>query len=383
MNLPLFSQRRRFLQGTVGAAALAAFAGPSSAVAQSRPAEGAGPRVTQLLDMSSEQQELSRDYATGIRLAFAELKRGNAPVPQLSTIETDGSALAARNAIQLIKNDPSQVALLGTVGEGLALSTLKEAGQARLDIAHVAPWLADSQFDADARLFGLFASRESQIRYVVKNLATMGVTELGMVYPNAGQSDVLRASTEAISARLQIKVRSLVVPPGQDLALFGSQLGADTPYFLVFMGASIELAQFTRGLSKRGLQRYVVCLADVDTNTFLQLDPGKGVPIIFTQVVPNPHSSKVAVVRAYRDALQRLFDEPPSPVSLAGYLAGRYAAAVLASVGQDSTRARVLAEFQRRRPVDLAGWRVEFSEGGRASTFVSQTLLNAQGAFVG
>lgn len=173
------------------------------------------------------------------------------------------------------------------------------------------------------------------------------------------------------------------MPPGKDIAQYASKLPADVPVFLIFMGAGVELAQFTRGLSQRGPQRYVVCLSDVDTSTFLQLNPGKSVPIIFTQVVPNPQSSKVPVVRAYRDALQRLFDEAPSPVSLAGYLAGRYAATVLATAGPNPTRARVLAEFQRRRPIELDGWRLEFAERGRASSFVSQTLLNTHGSFVG
>jgi hypothetical protein len=91
----------------------------------------------------------------------------------------------------------------------------------------------------------------------------------------------------------------------------------------------------------------------------------------------------VQVVRAYRDALARLFDEPPSPISLAGYLAGRYAAAVLAGIEPNAGRARVLAEFQRRRPIQLDGWQVAFDESGRGSTYVSQLLLNAQGSFVG
>jgi len=115
----------------------------------------------------------------------------------------------------------------------------------------------------------------------------------------------------------------------------------------------------------------------------MQLNPGKSVPVIFTDVVPNPHTSKLPVVRAYRAALQRLFDEAPSPVSLAGYLAGRYTATMLAGVGANPTRARVLAEFQRRRPLELDGWHLTFNQGARASNFVSQTLLNGQGSFVG
>ncbi|MEJ7688561.1 MAG: hypothetical protein WKG52_17175 [Variovorax sp.] len=377
--------RRLLLQGAAGAATVAAFCGtPALSAAQSRaPDAASSPRVTQLLDMSPDQQELSRDYATGIRLAFAELRKANAPVPQLSTIETDGTPAAVGSAIQKIKDDPTQVALLGTVGEGLALASLREAAQARLDIAHVAPWLADAQFDADVRLFALFASREDQIRYVLKNLASMGVSELGVVYPSPRHAQALQEGTAAITARLQVKARAMTIPAGQDIALYASKLPQDVPVFLVFMGASIELAHFTRGLDQRGQQRYVVCLSDVDTGTFMQLNPGKSVPIIFTQVVPNPHSSKVPVVRRYRDALQRLFDEAPSPVSLAGYMAGRYAAAVLAGAGPGATRAGVLAEFQRRRPLELDGWRLDFADQRRASSFVSQTLLNAQGSFIG
>jgi hypothetical protein len=384
MNPSPLIRRRRLLRGVAGAAALATLAGNTmTAAAQPRTSEAASLRMTQLLDVSPDQQELSRDYATGIRLALAELRKANAPVPQLSTIELDGTPAALRSAIQRIKDDPAQVALLGTVGEGLALASLKEAAQARLDIAHVAPWLADPQFDADARLFALFASREDQIRYVLKNLASMGVSELGLVYPSQRHADALQVGTTAITTRLQVKARTLIVPAGQEIALYASRLPPDVPLFLVFMGGSIELALFTRGLSKRAMQRYVVCLSDVDPGTFLQLNPGKSVPIIFTQVVPNPHSSKVPVVRAYRDTLQRLLDEAPSPISLAGYLAGRYAASVLGGAGPNPTRARVLAEFQRRRPLELDGWRLEFTEKGRASSFVSQTLLNTQGDFVG
>jgi hypothetical protein len=51
--------------------------------------------------------------------------------------------------------------------------------------------------------------------------------------------------------------------------------------------------------------------------------------------------------------------------------------------GPNPTRARVLSEFQRRRPIELDGWRIEYMHGARGSAFVSQTLLNTQGASFG
>lgn len=376
------ASRRAVLQAGAGAMAMGLLSGTTSAGAQPRGPDAPAMRVTQLLDMSPDQQELSRDYSTGIRLAFAELKRTGAFVAQLSTVETDGTAASVRQALQGVKDDPGQLALVGSVGEGLALAALEESARLGLDIAHVAPWLADSRFDADARLFALFASREEQIRHALRNLASLGVAELGLVYPNPQQERALQPGTAAATTRLNMKARSWTVAAGDDIASFAARLPADAPIFLVFMGGGIELAQFVRGLVSRKLQRYVICLSDVDPSAFVQLHPGRSVPIIFTQIVPDPNSAKTPVVRAYQDALKRFFDEAPSPMSLAGYLSGRYAAAVLASVATP-TRARVLAEFQRRRPVEFQGYRLAFDGRARASSHVSQTMLTAQGQLIG
>ena len=48
-----------------------------------------------------------------------------------------------------------------------------------------------------------------------------------------------------------------------------------------------------------------------------------------------------------------------------------------------ASRAAVLAEFERRRPIDLDGYRIEFASHGRGSSFVSQTLLGANGRLIG
>jgi hypothetical protein len=385
MNSYTTAVQRRHVLRSAGLVGLAALAAPATfANAQARPPSDVGAvRVTQLLDMSPDQQQLSRDYSTGVRLAFAELKKSGASVPQLATVETDGSKAAVRTALQAIKGDPAHVALLGAAGEELALASLAESAQMGLDIAHVAPWLADSQMDADPRLFALFASREDQVRYVLKTLSVAGIGELGVVYPSPRHAQGMQAGMAALATRLQVKTRDIVIPSGQDVAGFASKLPASAPFYLLFMGGSIELSLFTQGLGKRGTQRYMLCLSDSDTNTFMQLNPGKSIPVVFTDVVPNPHTSKLPVVRTYRAALQRFFDEAPSPVSLAGYLAGRYTASVLAGAGTNPARARVLAEFQRRRPLELDGWHLAFNASGRASSFVSQTLLNSQGNFVG
>lgn len=381
-NTTAITRRAWLARGGAACAGLAASCAAFPALAQPRTSDTKNLRVTQLLDTSSDQQELSRDYSTGVRLAFAEIKQSAGRVPQLVSIDTDGSPASLRDALRQLKGDPTQVALLGAVGGRLAAASIAAAAQAQLEIAHVAPWLADSRFDGDRRVFPIFASREVQIRHALGALATMGVSELGLVYPGRREEE-MHDEIAAITKRLNLRTRRLSVPSGQDAAAYAAALRPDVPAFLLFLGGSIELAQFTQGLTKRELPRYIICLSDVDTTTLLQLNPGRAASLIFAQVVPNPQSSSVPIVRSYRQTLKALFDEAPSPVSLAGYLAGHYAARVLGTLDPGASRATVLAEFERRRPIDLDGYRIEFAGQGRGSSFVSQTLLGLNGRLIG
>jgi hypothetical protein len=47
------------------------------------------------------------------------------------------------------------------------------------------------------------------------------------------------------------------------------------------------------------------------------------------------------------------------------------------------TRAEVLAAFQRRRELDVGGFRVTFDAKRRSATFVTQSMLTADGRVVG
>ena len=93
--------------------------------------------------------------------------------------------------------------------------------------------------------------------------------------------------------------------------------------------------------------------------------------------------SSLPVVRAYRDTMARLFDEPPTPLSLAGYIAARYTQDVMAEVDGPLTRASVLQAFQRRASVDVGGFRVTYQQQRRGASYVTQTMLSADGRVIG
>jgi hypothetical protein len=108
----------------------------------------------------------------------------------------------------------------------------------------------------------------------------------------------------------------------------------------------------------------------------------RSTPVIATQAVPMV-TDAMPVVRAYRETLGRLFDEPPTPLGLAGFIAARYTYGVLNGADVQLTRQGALAAFQHRAPLDVGGFRVSFGGERRSATFVTQSMLTVDGRVIG
>jgi ABC-type branched-subunit amino acid transport system substrate-binding protein len=339
-------------------------------------------KALQWLDRSADQQELSRDHATGVQLAVALHNRQNPARPvQLSTLELDGAADLPR-ALAALRENADVSALVGTCGERLALAGIEGLRKAGVAIAQVGPWLGDTRHDGDDAVLPLFASREQQLRHALKSVEAMGLTQLGVVYASRADRATLAAGTQAAAQKLGLQLQPFG-GAGEDVAALADSLPATSPPLLLFLGGAVELARFTAALSRRKLQRYVVSLSDVDVAALVQLGATRTVPVILTQVVPNPSHSALGVVQAYRQGLKLLYDEAPSPISLAGYLTGRYFVQALSRLEGPATRATVLQHFMRRPPLELDGFSLGFAQGPRGSSFVTQTMLTADGRLVG
>jgi hypothetical protein len=208
----------------------------------------------------------------------------------------------------------------------------------------------------------------------------MNISEIGVVYASsieqaAYQDDIARVATE-------LKVKLQTFRPGRDLQRLGQQLGQNTPAIVLFVGGTPELVQFTQGLEKQARQRYVVALADVNLQTMIQMGAARTTPVIATQPVPVV-TAGLPIVRMYRDVLGRLFDEPPTPLSLAGFIAARYAYEVLADLEGQPTRHGTLAAFQRRSSLDVGGYRIAFDPRRRGGAYVTQSMLTQDGRVIG
>jgi len=353
--------------------------------AWAQPGKPAGRPITiaQIVDMSPEQRDVSKDFLIGSRAAWQDINsRGGIkgrPV-QHQSLEVDASPASIRAAVTAARDNPNCVVLSGSAGDPAASAVVKLLRQDGTALAHVAPWLQDSSVEVDERTFPIFAARQEQIAHAVKSLAVMGMQEIGAVYASNREHTLYRGDVERIAAELKMRLQSFRADG--DLDRLGQRLTGQSPAVLLFIGGTPELVQFTQGLEKQARQRYVVALADVNLQTMMQMGAARNTPVIATQAVPMTTDS-MAVVRSYRDTLGRLFDEPPTPLSLAGFIAARYTFEVLNDVEGALTRQSALAAFQRRAPMDVGGFRVSFNRERRSATFVTQSMLTVDGRVIG
>ena len=140
--------------------------------------------------------------------------------------------------------------------------------------------------------------------------------------------------------------------------------------------------EFSQGIGKQASQRYIVAMSDVNLQTLAQLGNNRQAAVIATQVVPLVNSN-LPIVRSYREAMGRYLDEPPTPQSLAGYLAARYTFEVLQSLDGTPTRSTVLATLQKRGSLDLGGFRIDLDGKRRSGSFVTQSMIATDGRLVG
>lgn len=339
--------------------------------------------VAQIVDSTSQQADISKDFLIGCRAAWQEINRQgglNGNTVEHLVLETDASAGSLQDALDSVKKTPHCVALSGTVGDHVASQLVGLLKQNQFQMAHVAPWLQNSGLDGDPLTFPIFASRQEQIARAVKSLSVMGVAELAAVYASTQEHTLYRSDVERASATLNIRLQTF--KPVGDLDQIGKKLTADTPRIVLFIGGTPELVQFLRGIGKQARQRYVLALADVNLQTMVDMGASRTTPVMATQVVPMVNAG-LGVVRAYRQTLSQLFDEPPTPQSLSGYIAARYTFEVLKRIDGLPTRQNTLAAFQQRQPMDLDGFRVNFNAQGRSGAYVTQSMLTPDGRLIG
>lgn len=383
-DLPAMT-RRTLLQGLAASGAGVAGLGlvPLAHAQSPRATAGRSITIAQIVDMSPAQIDVSKDFLAGARAAWMDInaKGGVRGLPvQHLVLEVDGSSHSLRRAVDSLRALPHCVSAFGTVGHVAAEQTAALLHQELPDLPHIAPWLQTTDAELADTSFPIFAGRREQIQHALKSLSNLGVDQVGVVFASAAE----RASSLPELERMgrSLPLRTVPIPLQADLQRLGQSLDANSPRILLFIGGTPELMALTQGMGKQALQRYVIALADVNVQTLQQSGLSRHVAVIATQVVPLVNT-QASVIRLYRDTMGRLYDEPASPQSLAGFVAARYTFESLRQIEGPLHRASVLSALQQRKTLDLGGFQISAGSNRRSGSFVTQSMLASDGRFIG
>lgn len=374
-----FVPRRGFLRTSAAASAMALvspWALAQSAVLRS-------PMVAQVVDSSNQTQDISKDFVVGSRTAWQEINAAGGIRGQVirhSIIQTDGLAAQMTAAWAQLQSDANCLASFGTCADALAAGFTAQSRADKDELAHVAPWLQNASVELGVNTFSIFSNREQQIQHALKNMRTVGVESLMVVYQSQTERLQNTQDIQRISRSLKLTLQEM--PVHADLSVQAQQISRTTTPLVLFVGGTPELVQFMRGWNPGVSLRYIFALADVNLQTAQQMMGNRHVPVIGTQAVPMVTSS-IAIVRRYRQALAKYYDEPPTALSLAGYLSARYTAQVLLSARGNLNRSAAYEAFSRRQSIDLEGFRVSYDNGKLQSAYVTQSMLRADGRVIG
>ena len=280
----------------------------------------------------------------------------------------------------------SALALLSCVGtpNNTAIAPLlEEAG-----MPHLGPitGAASLRKPSARNVFHVRASYTDEVLRLIDRLTGMGLKGLAIAYLDNGYGrELLEVGTGALDALGRKPVAQVAVATdGSNLAKALAELSAARPSAVLLATAGTVSVELVRGIKT---QLPGVLMAGVSVTL-----PGASLPqlgdaasgIALTMVVPNPHSSKLQLVRDYQAAMRAQGHTEFSQGSLEAYLNARVLLEGLERAGKDPTQAKLRAGLASIRNLDLGGFVVDYGQPPYVgSRYIELGVLGNTGRFIG
>jgi ABC-type branched-subunit amino acid transport system substrate-binding protein len=355
---------------------------------------GVGPRsilIGQSAAFSGPAAELGREFRAGAHEVFDQVNaQGGIHGRQIVMVYRDDRyepALARRNTERFLQRD-QVFALFGYVGTPTVQAALPLIEKAKVPL--VAP-LTGAQLlrqPANPLIFNLRASYHQEIEAIVRYMLRYGRRSIAVVYQNdAFGRDGLVGARKALASRgLRPVLETTVERNSADTREAARRAALARPDAVLMISSYGTLASFIPNLRDQGSKAQVMSVSFVGSNALARaLPPQHRHGVGISQVVPFPWNPRVPVVRDYQNTIRRNRSGASLGFSsLEGYIAASLLVRALQTAGPDLTRGGLMRTMETMGPVDLGGYRVEFSPSRRqASDFVELTfMVGRDGAFI-
>jgi len=338
--------------------------------------------VGQVVDYAGPYGEASRDYVAGAKTYFDWLNsRGGLNGMKVKHYVVDApNEEAVRVATKQLLDERKVDVLFGYIGDDAVEAYAKVPGGAAL----VGPLAGgDAPAGASRRIFFTRPDYGTEVRQVVPHFRALQLSRFA----------ILRAPTDDAAGVARIVERSLEaqgLKPVGSVVLSGSldkdaaAVAAMKAQAVIIVADTVPAAEFVKRYRPRDPGANLVALSMVNHRTMFELlGPKLAHGVMITQVVPNPSFPETPVLKEHLDAIKQFRDEPPSHLTLEGFLAAKALVEGVRRAGTSPTRESILAAFQKAGRLDLNGYVVDLSPNGRGdSIHVDLAMIRKNGSLL-
>ena len=346
-------------------------------------------RVGVVLDQNGVNADTGRDYIAGARTWFDHINaNGGVNGRRIQVIVKDDEGVAA-NAVKMTHDllDQDKVeALFGFVGDD-SLSAVSSDARFRASKTVLFAPLSGAEIGAakDSIIF-VRPTYKEEVRHAIRHFGQLSVSRFTVVFMdnNFGKSIANEVRTQ-LNTDGKKPIAEIAIPLSlAGLPAVARQVLDQKPQVIVIAADTIATAEFVKQVRSLDVSAQIVTLSTVNHRTLMELvkkDFATGTMI--TQVVPNPLSRVTKLQNDHLTLMAKYRDEPPSHLTLEGFLAAKAFVKLLERAGRDINRTSIAAAVSGSPRYDLDGMSVSF--GGkteRGSQFVDIAYLRKSGTML-
>lgn len=336
--------------------------------------------IGQSVDISGPHGYIGKDYAAGAKVYFDYINStGGINGQKIDHLIVDNAGSAQKSAQithDFITRQKVDV-LFGYYGDGSL------DGLATLKVPLVAPLSGIDSNSVGNNIFFLRPSYSQEARNLVRHFLGLGISRFAVVYAtdSFGQGALSAVENELHERGMSPTGRHPI--GGDSSGLEGavkSTLG-EKPQAVIMILETLPAAQFVKAYRKLDPGAYLLGLSLINHETLFEIaGPELAAGTIISKVVPHPGHLVVPVVREHSKIWKMYRDEPPSHLTLEGFIAAKLLVEALKEAGKDASPAKLSAILREVKNHDLGGYIVDLTVlRGRGSNFVEINVINRKG----
>lgn len=327
-------------------------------------------------DLSGPGADFSRDYALGAKVYFDHINsQGGVYGRHLlyRSADTAGNLTQGIATSQAMTDGGAQL-LFGVSGDRLVDELARDS---KLRSAGVALFGVIGGNESTSGPIHLRASRNDEVRAMLRQLASMGVINFGLIVDNQRAGDTERqinAAASELGAKITVSQRLDGSKPSASEGVVKT-IAAARPQAVIVIADTLAAAQIFQRYRQVDPGAFLCALAEVNIRTLIAiLGPTTARGLIVSQVVPNPAGIS-DLAREHRKLMEKYADEPATQATLEGFIAAK----VLVRSLQQRESSVADGQLRPQGKFDLGGYTLDFSSGLRASHFVELTVVDRNG----